>query len=70
MTPLILRPGNGVPFPGQDQNAPTLVTCNGCGHQILLPTGLAPIAAEQHHKFCLRPLLERLLTPEPEPVEP
>lgn len=57
----ILRVGAGAPNGTPDQNQPTLVTCNGCGQQIMVPMGLAQIASQQHAERCIRPILERIL---------
>lgn len=57
----IIRAPAGAPAQLADPNAPTLVTCNQCGHQILVPTGIAQIAAQQHTQFCLGPTLRQLV---------
>jgi hypothetical protein len=61
MPPQILRPGPPVSNGAMDPNQPTLFTCNACGHQMLLPTALAPIAAQQHESRCIGRTVRRIL---------
>jgi hypothetical protein len=61
MEPRILRPGPMSPNGQVQADQPILFTCNACGHQMLIPGGLAPIAAQQHEQRCIGPAVRRIL---------
>lgn len=59
-SPVIL-PGRQAANGGPPDVQPVLFTCNACGHQMLLPGPLAPVAAQQHEPRCIGPAVRRIL---------
>lgn len=57
----VILPGRTAPDLGPPDGAPVLFTCNACGHQMLLPGPLAPVAAAQHEPRCIGPAVRRLV---------
>lgn len=61
MTDRILRPIAGGLSQPPNGAAPMLLTCSRCGAQVLVPTTVAQVAAQQHEAGCIGRKVDRLL---------